>query len=350
MRALLIALALVLPAAEAGAGAWPRPKGETFLSFSQQVSTGARTLIDATQDIRSYASVYAEYGLTDRLTIGLDAGTGAGEDDRVGAALVFARLPVWSPGAHRVAIDFGIGTLQSEAQGRQTRFRPGLAWGRGFESRWGGGWLGMESSLELREPSGDVAVKADFTAGLKPNDRWMLIAQAQTGYYPDAGGIVRLAPSVVRRLGPRSHLQLGALAEVAGTTPSASAAPSGSPSEPPPAARRSPAAPAPPANRPVTSRTAIFSTRTTPLDGPAEVEPDMGIERAGRPRPGRPRAAPPARSPPEAPAPCNGRRRGRAARPSSAPAPPAPAPRPARRRSAPAPAARAAPSPARRPR
>jgi hypothetical protein len=216
MRAILLALALALPAAEAVAGAWPRPKGETFLSFGQQVSTGARTLIAATQDIRSWSSVYAEYGLTDRLTIGLDAGTGNGGDDRVGAALVFARLPVWSPAEHRVAVDFGLGTLDSDAQGRQTRFRLGLAWGRGFESRRGGGWLGMESSLELREPAGDIAVKADFTAGLKPNDRWMLIAQAQTGYYPDAGGIVRLVPSVVRRLGARSHLQLGASAEVAG--------------------------------------------------------------------------------------------------------------------------------------
>jgi hypothetical protein len=216
MRAILLALALALPAGEAAAGAWPRPRGETFLSFGQQVSTGARTLIAATQDIRSWTSVYAEYGLTDRLTIGLDAGTGLGQDERVGAALAFVRLPVWSPGEHRVAVDFGLGTLDSDAEGRQTRYRFGLAWGRGFEGRRGGGWLGMESSLELREPAGNFAVKADFTAGFKPNDRWMLIAQAQTGYYPDAGGIVRLVPSVVRRLGERSHLQLGAMAEMAG--------------------------------------------------------------------------------------------------------------------------------------
>ena len=211
-----LALALVLPAG-AQAGAWPRPKGETFLSFGQELSTGATTLLGAVTDIRSWSSVYAEYGLTDRLTIGLDAGRGQGEDERVETALVFARLPVWSPGEHRVAVDLGVGTLAETDATRQTRLRLGLAWGRGIaEGRHGGGWLGMESSAELREPAGEVALKADFTAGWKPNERWMVIGQVQTGYYPVDGGIVRLAPSVVRRISPHSHLQLGATAEVVG--------------------------------------------------------------------------------------------------------------------------------------
>ena len=47
-------LAARLPGA-AEAGAWPRPKGETFVSFGQQLSTGATTLLAATADIRSGA-------------------------------------------------------------------------------------------------------------------------------------------------------------------------------------------------------------------------------------------------------------------------------------------------------
>lgn len=216
--AVLFAAVFVAAVADrATAGAWPRQRGETFLSFGQGVSTGARTLLAATADIRSWSSVYAEHGLTDRLTVGLDAGLGQGQDERVETALVFARLPVWSPGEHRVAVDLGIGTLAATDEPRQTRLRAGLAWGRGIEAgRRGGGWLGMESSLELREPAGEIAAKADFTAGWKPNDRWMAIAQVQTGYYPDAGGIVRLAPSLVRRVSARSHLQLGVTAEVVG--------------------------------------------------------------------------------------------------------------------------------------
>lgn len=217
-RALAAALALALPAVAEG-GAWPRERGEIFLSFGQQASTGATTLLGAVTDIRSWSSVYAEYGLTGRLTVGLDAGLGQGRDERVEAALVFARWPVWSPGDHRVALGLGLGTVAETGESRQTRLRLGLAWGRGIAAGGrvrGGGWLGMESSAELREPAGEVAFKADFTAGWKPNERWMAIAQVQTGYYPDAGGIVRLAPSVVRKVSARSHLQLGVTAEVVG--------------------------------------------------------------------------------------------------------------------------------------
>jgi hypothetical protein len=216
LRTLILTLMLSCPSADAVAGAWPRPKGETFVSVGQQVSTGARTLIAATQDVRTWSSLYAEYGLTDRLTLGLDAGTGRGEEDRVGQALVFARLPVWSPGNHRFAADAGLGTLNSESEDRQTRYRAGLAWGWGFTAPRDGGWLGIEAAAELREPAAEVAAKADFTAGFRPSERWMWIAQIQTGYYPDSGAIARFAPSVVRRISKRAQLQLGGLAEIAG--------------------------------------------------------------------------------------------------------------------------------------
>jgi hypothetical protein len=216
MRTLIAGAMLVLAATEAAAGAWPRPKGETFVSIATRQTTGARTLIAAVQDIHSYNSIYLEHGLTDRLTVGLDAGQGRGPDEEVNAVLVFARLPVWSPGEHKVAADLGFGLLEDGVDGTQTRIRPGLSWGRGFESRWGGGWLGIESSFEYRSPSGDTAFKADFTAGLKPSDRWMWIMQVQTGVYPDSDPIARLAPSVVRKLGARSHLQVGGLAPLAG--------------------------------------------------------------------------------------------------------------------------------------
>ena len=80
MRIPTAGLLLALAGTEAAAGAWPRPKGETFVSIATRQTTGARTLIAAVQDIRSYSSVYIEHGLTDRLTIGLDAGMGRGSE------------------------------------------------------------------------------------------------------------------------------------------------------------------------------------------------------------------------------------------------------------------------------
>lgn len=212
VTSLMLAFGLLaaLRPAPAAAGAWPRPKGETFVSVATRYSTGARTLIAALQDIQSYNSIYAEYGLTDRVTIGLDAGWGAGPEQSVTGVLVFGRIPVWAPGAQKVAAELGFGYLDATDTGEELRIRPGLSWGRGFESRWGGGWLGMESSVEFRSPSGNTAMKVDFTAGLKPTDRWMTILQVQTGAYPDAVPLARLAPSVVRKLGPHSNLQVGA--------------------------------------------------------------------------------------------------------------------------------------------
>lgn len=207
-------VAMALPSG-ATAGAWPRPKGDTFVSVAQESTTGARTLLDFTQDIRTYLSIYGEHGLTDRLTLGVDLATGMGEDDRFAAGLAFARYPIRSPGAHVLAVELGLGSIYAETEGQQLRLRPGLAWGRGFASRWGAGWLGVESSVEFRQPSGDTLFKADFTAGLKPTDAWMMIGQVQVGAYPD-GALVRLTPSVVRRVGERTHLELGLLAEVQG--------------------------------------------------------------------------------------------------------------------------------------
>lgn len=217
MRSLALALGLTLAGADVSAGAWPRAEGKLFLSFSQQTSTGGRSFASAVGDIRSYSSFYGEYGWSERLTVGLDAGYGTGEDNAAASALVFARLPVWSPGQHKVAADFGLGWITSDRDGEQLRVRPGLAWGRGFESGWGGGWLGMESSIEYRSPGSDAIFKADFTAGLKPTERWMLIGQMQTGIFPDDDKpSIRLAPSVVRRLGPRLHMQVGAILDIFG--------------------------------------------------------------------------------------------------------------------------------------
>ncbi len=222
MRAVLTGLLLLTSAVAVHAGAWPREKGRTFVSVSQSVSTGTLTLLAPTLELSSYTSLYAEYGLTDKLTVGLiagrggDIGAGRSESDLT-SFLAFARYPVWSDdGGHRVAVDLGFGTIDDETDGRQQRIRPGVAWGYGFESRWGGGWLGIESSLDYRTPTGDTAFKADVTAGIKPDDRYMYIFQVQSGHYPNSEPLVRIAPSVVRKVSKRFHLQLGGFAGALG--------------------------------------------------------------------------------------------------------------------------------------
>jgi hypothetical protein len=199
------------------AGAWPREKGETFLSLSQSVSSGSPALLAPDQSFRSFSSVYAEYGLTDRLTIGLDAAYGWGPEADLWTGLAFARWPLAETAAgNRFAMDFGLGRRIDSGEGTDLRARLGLAWGRGFESGWGPGWMGIEGSAERLIPANDQVYKADFTIGLKPDADWMLILQLQTGLYPEADPLARIAPSVARRITDRLRAQLGVDTTIAG--------------------------------------------------------------------------------------------------------------------------------------
>ena len=196
-----------------GRGTKARPSSRSARVFT----TGVKSLLAPTEDLTSYGSIYAEYGLSESLTIGFDAAYGQGPEARLTTGIVFARLPIWqTDGAHRYAAEFGIGYRDDNTGGQDLRLRPGLAWGRGFESGWGAGWMGIDGSAELLVPSNDISLKADFTTGVKPNDAWMLILQVQTGRYPGSGAVVRMAPSVVRAVGDGTHLQLGLEATVLG--------------------------------------------------------------------------------------------------------------------------------------
>ncbi len=214
---LILAAVSLLRGGEAAAGAWPREEGQVFVAVSQSMTTGARTLVETVQDVRSYTSLYAEYGLTPDLTAGFDAGLARGDQDEGSAWNLFLRRPILgTEGRNRFATELGIGQISEPEWGRQWRIRPGLSWGRGFESRYGDGWTGLETSIAYQFRSGDIALKADFTIGLKPNDRWMGIFQIQSGRYGDDDPIVRVAPSIVRKFGKRMHVQLGFTGSVAG--------------------------------------------------------------------------------------------------------------------------------------
>lgn len=216
MRAALALVLFLMSASAAAAGAWPREAGSVFASISQSYSTGRATLLAPGRDLRRATSLFAEYGLTPEVTVGLDAGHARTLESSFSSALAFIRRPIRKgSGGSIISGEIGIGFLE-DGSGTQARLRPGISWGRGIETRWGAGWLGLDTSLELRLPANEVALKADATAGLKPTDRLMLILQLQTGRYPGAEPIARLAPSLVRRVGARSHVQLGINANLAG--------------------------------------------------------------------------------------------------------------------------------------
>lgn len=210
----LLLLGLAGPAA---GGAWPRGEGKVFLAFGYFATSEAGDLARLAIDPSQRVALYGEYGLSEVWTLGLDAAWSSGEAVQELTGLVFVRRPVWSSGDGTwVSADLGLGVRSESEEGAQLRIRPGLSWGRGFESAWGQGWMGVEGSLEYAMPGNDVILKADATLGLKPAEGWMLIAQVQTAWFSDTGAIVKLAPSVVRRLGPGAHVQFGVTVPLAG--------------------------------------------------------------------------------------------------------------------------------------
>ncbi len=218
-------IALILTAGQAAAGAWPRGDGKSFVALSSQFSTPQEDPLYAGLGVDTRASIYGEHGLTDDLTLGFDAAYAMGDDAETVAALVFLRRTVWqSTGGHVVAAELGLGARSdvalmaavAEPQGTALRIRPGLAWGKGFESAWGQGWMGVESYVELTSPSDGALLKLDATVGIKPWEDWMFIFSVQSSKDTGGDAIIRLAPSVAYRLSERSHLQLGLTAGVSG--------------------------------------------------------------------------------------------------------------------------------------
>lgn len=174
--------------APAQAGPWTRAVGE---GFSSQETRYFRT--DGPADERfkqSTVSVFLEYGVAEKVTLGAkieqsirldDAGFGA-QTGRVGG---FARIGVWTGEAGDVAaVEAGFSTPLSGFQSPiapvgddADEYRVTALYGRGVQTDWGDGWV--DGALTLAHLTGGRAdeVKLDLTAGLKPDEDWILIGQ-----------------------------------------------------------------------------------------------------------------------------------------------------------------------------
>jgi hypothetical protein len=210
LRRVLLAALPALAASPLLAGPWPRGEGQVFVSVGGLFSTGQSSVLNPINDLRFYGSVFAEYGLDENWTLGLDAahGFGFGEEEYT-ALLTVRRVVARFDDGQIVGADLSVGWLQDSLDGGALRTRAGLSWGLGFESALGGGWMSLDTSAEWRNPGEGLILKADATLGLRPWDGFMVIGQIQTGYYPGSGTIVKLAPSVAWEIADGAHLQLG---------------------------------------------------------------------------------------------------------------------------------------------
>ncbi len=180
----LVVLLLVF-ATHAQAGPWPRGKGKVFFSAHANGE-----YIEAFDTIRQYGSVYAEYGLTDRITLGVDYN---GSDIATDKAIVFARIPVFKPYRNFLfAAELGAGQVDGE-----TVFRPGFSVGRGFTWRERGGWITLDTRAILGSSALGTRIETDFTFGISATKRTKVILQLQGGMQSKGDDYLKFAPSVV---------------------------------------------------------------------------------------------------------------------------------------------------------
>ncbi|MFK7941035.1 MAG: hypothetical protein AB8B82_16765 [Roseovarius sp.] len=192
MRFLLV-FVLGLCGMMAEAGPWPRDKGAGFLSFSTEYDD---------EDDAFYTALFGEYGVTPKLTAGVDLGF---SDDTLYKAVGFARYPLVNQNADwRVAVELGAGVTDDEGV-----LRPGLHFGRGLNLGQKSGWFTIETFAYYQIEQDDVEVSTDITLGVNMTDRRKLILQLQNGNQPMDPDYLNLTTSLVVEAKPGLHVELG---------------------------------------------------------------------------------------------------------------------------------------------
>lgn len=226
LLALLAVLSLVAQAGTVLAGPWPREEGAVFISVSSEQD----------RSDNRYDSLYAEYGLSPRNTLGLELGHTEGESN---ALLWWQRALDDGSGPNRWTVSMGIGAIQ-----RDGRTHPmgelGGNWGRAFDTLPvlklvpGGGWLALETRFKMAAITQEIdfgpnviadettyltpesTSKAEATIGWHVSDRLMLINQFRFEDRQDDGLSSKLAVSAVQDLIGPAKVELGLIEPLSG--------------------------------------------------------------------------------------------------------------------------------------
>lgn len=201
-----VLIALSLTATQAQSGAWPRGEGNTFVALSYTINTDAAAIGMGPFTTESYGALLVERGVNDRLTFGLDANYG---DTGSYSTVVYVSRALGSlDRPSRLALHVGGGFANDTVEDQPQAYL-GASWGRGLDTRWGGGWSAVDLSLYYFTDETEAATKADVTLGINFTEDLAVFVQAQAGQYPDSDGYLRVVPSAAYRLGNGPRIELG---------------------------------------------------------------------------------------------------------------------------------------------
>ncbi len=198
MRLLLCLLMLSTPAQ---AGPWLRDKGSGFISWHV---TGEDP--EQSGAARVYTGIFAEYGMRDDLTLGLDLG---GDENGYHKAMAFAVMPVRVIGRPqtRLSMEFSMGVIDSEPI-----YRHGVSVGQSLQLLGRSGWFSIDGKAGFSIEDASMDLSTDFTIGINSGARTKLILQLQQGGEMRNPDYLRVVQSIVFERKPGRHLELGVTA------------------------------------------------------------------------------------------------------------------------------------------
>jgi hypothetical protein len=227
-RAAPLLCALALAPGAASAAAWTRAPGATFLSFGTGWFRTDGGYEEAT------ASIYVEHGVAEAVTVGGAVELVRPSEDDASTDLTasaFARFRLWRGAAgDPFSVQLGAGAPVGDAFAdapAQTADEPAVEaralYGRGFATGWGDAFVNAEAGVRLRLEESADELRLDLTAGLRPADRWLVMAQSfgtlglrNAEADGDDFDVLKLAPSVGYEIAPGVTVLFGVERDVAG--------------------------------------------------------------------------------------------------------------------------------------
>ncbi|MBV1925866.1 MAG: hypothetical protein KUG62_01835 [Rhodobacteraceae bacterium] len=194
MRWIILACLFCLTASQpALAGAWLRDKGKGFFAYSSTLYVTPQ-IYPALPLVEYDISIYADYGLTSWLTMGIDVFE---QPDFGGHTLLFMRLPISaSERPSKFAFELAIGG-HHQNDNWNPMYRAGLSWGYGFNNWFGPGWMAVDTAVEYIDGHSKPLLKVDAALGLSSPNRIRPMLQVETAVAQDLPLIWKLTPSLM---------------------------------------------------------------------------------------------------------------------------------------------------------
>ena len=174
-------LVSMLPVDRAAAGPWTREPGETFSLVSLRYLTNEFSTDDADAYRQPTASIYAEHGIREAITIGVEAEGSLGlKSDgsmgNAGLARAFARARLWTgEKGEIISFEASLGTQAELDSAPFVQPRMSFLYGEGYED----GWYDLAASVRFRGTKADE-LHSVATYGYLPAEGWMTYFQATT--------------------------------------------------------------------------------------------------------------------------------------------------------------------------